>query len=124
MSRWDPIDDIIDVDEVYAEEVVLEEDSWELIRKKAAETGENPDDIAKIFIQRLKDSIAQVPEEVKEMQRLVGAYALGKIVSTEEEFPECNNITTRNTIDFELDNLFVSTPQEFSFLIHDVKKSA
>ena len=72
-----PDEDLIDVETMYSEEIVLEECTWEAIRKKAAETGKNPDDIAARFIADIKETLANVPEEVKEMQRINSMYARG-----------------------------------------------
>ena len=68
-------EELMDVDEMYAEEIVIEEDTWESIRERALRTGENPDDLAEEFKEYLKDLFAQIPEEVKEMQRLIVSYA-------------------------------------------------
>jgi len=68
-------DELMDVDEMYAEEIVLEEGTLKSIRERAAQTGENPDDLAKEFKEYLKDTFEQIPEEVKDMQRLILSYA-------------------------------------------------
>jgi len=72
-----PDEDLIDVETMYSEEVEIEEGSWEILRKRAAESGENLDDLAERFKAFIKNSLANVPEEVKEMQRLNSLYARG-----------------------------------------------
>ena len=81
MYRYDE-DEIIDFETLMAEEIVLEEDTMEAIRKRAAQTGENPDDIAERFKKHLNDLWAQIPEETLEWYRLVSSYANKKELKT------------------------------------------
>jgi len=72
-----PIEDIIDVETLYSGEIELDEEDMEALRERAAETGEDLDDLAERFIAYLKVSLDNVPEEVKEMQRISSMYARG-----------------------------------------------
>jgi len=83
-EKYYSVDDLIDVETMYSEEVVIQEDTWEAIRERAAETGEDPDDIAAQFKLYIKELLAQVPEDIKEMQRISSMYALGLIKDEEQ----------------------------------------
>ena len=84
-EKYYSVEDLIDVETMYSEEVVIQEDTWEAIRERAAETGEDPDDIAARFIADIKETLANIPEEVKEMQRISSMYALGLLKEEDEE---------------------------------------
>ena len=75
-------DDLMDVDEMYAEEIVIEEGTWETIKERAARTGENPDDLAEEFKKYLEDMRSQISEETLEWYRLVYSYASQKKLKT------------------------------------------
>jgi len=82
MYKYEFDDEIIDVETLMTEEIVLEEDIMEEIRKRVAQTGENPDDLAERFKKRLEDLRAQTPEETLEWYRLVYYYANQKKLKT------------------------------------------
>jgi len=74
--------DIIDVETLMTEEIVLEEDTMEEIRKIAVETGDTPEYLAERFKKILEDLRAQTSEERLEWYRLVYSYANQKKLKT------------------------------------------
>ena len=50
----------------------IEDETWEDIRKEAAETGENPDAIAERFVNKMNKLLSnvQLPPAIKEVRRL------------------------------------------------------
>ena len=74
--------DIIDVETLMTEEIVLEEDTMEEIRKIAAETGETQEYLAERFKKILGDLRAQISEEKLDWYRSVYSYANQKNLKT------------------------------------------
>ena len=75
-------EEIIDVETLMTEDIVLEEGTMKEIRKRAVQTGENPDDLAKEFKKYLEDMRSQISEETLEWYRLVYSYASQKKLKT------------------------------------------
>ena len=57
------------------EEIRIEEDTMEEIKKIASETGETPEELAERFKKIMEGLIAKVPSEVLEMQRLNSSFS-------------------------------------------------
>ena len=74
--------DIIDVETLMTEDIVLEEDTMEEIRKIAAETGETQEYLAARFKKILEDLRAQISEEKLDWYRSVYSYANQKNLKT------------------------------------------
>jgi len=85
----DDDDDYVDFEN---REIIIEDDTWESIRKRAAETGEDPNVIAERFIEEIRELRANRSETDKAWCRLV-AYRkkqrkLGIDSDNETEPPE------------------------------------
>ena len=90
--EYDDDDDDDDFVDFENREIIIEDDTWESIRKRAAETGEDPNVIAERFITDFRKSLANISEEHRAWCRLV-AYRkkqkkLGIDTDNETETPE------------------------------------
>jgi len=75
-------EEIIDVETLMTEEIIIEEGTMDEIRKIAAETGGNQDDLAENFKKYLENMRSQISEETLDWYRLAYFYASQKKLKT------------------------------------------